>query len=347
MNTDGKDETILLVDDEEAVRRPVRRKLAKEGYDCLEAACAGEAQDQLRANRVAMAFLDVMMPGKSGVALLPELRDEFPDTAVVMATAVVDPNVIIQCMRDGAQDYIVKPFELNEVLRCIHRVLSKRKLEIVMKEYQMGLEGRVEEQEAQMRTLFLGGIESLIAALEAKDEYTAGHSKRVSAYSLAIADRMGLPESEREDIRWGSLLHDVGKVAIDPSIQNKPGKLTEQEYSVLMSHAQVGPRIVKPIANEYVLEIIRLHHTRYDGRASDQPLVGEQIPIGARIVTLADSFDAMTSDRPYRKAMALPEALFEVRRCAGMQFDPAVVDAFSRIPLSDLQSLMANGIAAE
>jgi putative two-component system response regulator len=294
----------------------------------------------LRSNRVELAVLDIMMPGRSGVELLPEIRKEHPDTAVIMATAVADPNIIVRCMREGAQDYILKPFDLDDVARTIQRVLHKRQLELLVKDYQFKLQGKVEEQSKQIRQLFLGAIESLVRALEAKDPYTAGHSRRVKELASAISLRMGMTDEDFDDLCWGALLHDVGKIAVDPAIQNKPGKLTPEEYEHVMSHAQVGPRIVKAVADENMLNIIRYHHSRYD--SPGQVEAGTNVPIGARVVTVADAFDAMTSDRPYRKGLTLEEALFETRRCAGTQFDPSVVDAFLSIPVPEIRAIVGN-----
>jgi len=340
MTNENKNETILVVDDEEMVRLPVRRKLIKEGYGCVEAECAHRAMEQLHAMPVALTILDIMMPGKSGLELLPEIREGFPDTAVIMATAVAEPDVIIQCLRNGAQDYITKPFELNAVVRSVETTLRKRHLELMMRDYQASLQGKVEQQAKQIHKLFLGAVEALVSALEAKDRYTAGHSRRVSEFSRILSDHLGMTDEEKEDLRWGSLLHDVGKIAIDPSIQNKPGRLTKEEYDELMTHTQVGPRIVKPVANDNITNIIKYHHTRYDGSIPYQSLVGSKIPICVRIVTLADAFDAMTSDRPYRKGCSLGEAFSEIKRCSGTQFDPELVNIFAEIPTSEIQAII-------
>jgi putative two-component system response regulator len=340
MTTETLAETILIVDDEEPVRRPLKKKLTRKGYACLEADCASKAMQQLGDNDVDLAILDIMMPHKSGLELLPEIKDQHPDIAVVMATAVVEPNIIIQCMKEGAQDYITKPFELEKVVQSVEIVLRKRQLELTLKQFQESLKGKVEEHAKEMRRLFLGAIESLIIALEAKDPYSAGHSRRVNELAKAISKQLGIENGELDAINWGALLHDVGKIAVDPSIQNKPGKLTVEEYEHIMTHAQIGPRIVKSVADENIINIIKYHHTRYDGHGIGQTLVGSQIPIGARIVTLSDAFDAMTSDRPYRKSLTMEAALSEVKRCTGTQFDPEVASAFLRIPTAEVVAII-------
>ena len=341
MTAETKNETILIVDDEEPIRRPLRRMLTKRGYACLEADCAEMAMQQLRANKVDLAILDIMMPQKSGRELLPEIKTQHPDTAVIMATAMIEPEIIVECMKEGALDYIMKPYELDKVLRSLEIALHKRQLAITMKQFQDNLKGKVDEQAVEIRRLFLGSIESLVSALESKDKYTAGHSRRVSEFTLLIARYLGVPAKDLEDIHCGALLHDVGKIAINSDIQNKPGKLTEEEYEHIMTHSQIGPSIVKPIANENIINIIRYHHTRYDGRGKGQTMAGDQIPLGVRIVTLADSFDAMTSERPYRKAMTLDQALREVIKCTGTQFDASIVRVFMTIPEKEIRAIIA------
>jgi len=346
VTTATTNETILIVDDEQPVRTQLLRKLVDEGYGCVEADCAPKAMEQLGTNRVDLTILDMIMPGESGLQLLPEIIEEYPSTAVIIASDTIEPSVIIGCMKKGALDYIIKPFDLEVVVRSVEEVLRRRQLELMLKAYQTSLEGKVEEQAKQIRKIFLNAIESLVTALEAKDSYTAGHSRRVNHFALAISEYLGMTKEEMDDLRWGALLHDVGKIAIDPAIQNKPGALTKEEYEQVMTHTQIGPRIVKAVANENIINIIRYHHTRYKGDPKYQTLVGEEIPIGARIVTLADSFDAMTSDRPYRKSLSLNIALSEIKRCSGTQFDPSIVDAFLKIPASEMLGIINSDITS-
>ena len=197
---------------------------------------------------------------------------------------------------------------------------------------------KVEQQTLEIRTLFLGSIEALVFALEAKGKYTAGHSRRVTEIALDIDQALGLPEDDLEDLRWGSLLHDVGKIAVDHLIQNKLGKLTASEYEHIMIHTQVGAGIVKPVVNEKVVAIVEHHHDHYNGTGLHQMVAGEKIPLGARILAVADSYDAMTSDRPYRLAIPEEEAREEIKRCSGTQFDPMVVKAFLKTNSSKFTS---------
>lgn len=336
-----KKEKILVVDDEMGIRRLLTQKLVRAGYACDDAENAERAMEKMRTDPAELIILDVMMPGTSGIELLAEIKAKYPDTSVIMATAVTEASNAINCMKNGADDYICKPFNLEDVALSVDKTLEKRRLELEIREYQEHLQQKVDEQTAEIRRLFLGAIEALVFALEAKDKYTAGHSRRVTKLSLAIGKQLGLPEDEMEDLRWGSLLHDVGKMAVDQSIQNKPDKLTATEYEHIMIHPQVGAGIVKPVVNKRVVEMIEHHHDRYDGTGLNQTVSGEDIPLGARIMAVADAFDAMTSNRPYRLTMPVEEALAEIKRCTDTQFDPLVVRAFLKI--SDSLPVVKNG----
>ena len=327
---------ILIVDDEVTIRKLIRQRLSREGYQCSEAGSAEQALEKLAHNSTELVILDIRMPGKSGIELLPEIRADYPDTAVIMATAVAEIDIAVQCMKQGAYDYISKPFNLDEVALSVDRALEKRKLELEIREYQQHLEQKVEEQTQEIRRVFLGAIEALVFALEAKDKYTAGHSRRVTEIAVAIGSELGLPSDDVEDLRWGGLLHDVGKIAIDQLIQSKPGKLTPEEYEHIMTHAHVGAGIVKPVVNEKVVEMIEHHHDHYDGSGLHQVVAGKNIPLGARVLAVADAFDAMISDRPYRSAMSVEKALNEIRRCAGTQFDPTIAAVFLKIPVAKI-----------
>jgi putative nucleotidyltransferase with HDIG domain len=324
----SQQETLLVVDDEAPIRRLICQKLSREGYRCEEADGYERALSTLETSPIALVILDVKMPGKSGMELLPSIRSSYPDTAVIMATAVTDINSAVQCLKQGADDYICKPFNLEELALAVKKALEKRHLQLEIREYQQYLEEKIEEQMGEIRKLFLGSIEALVSALEAKDRYTGGHSRRVTEIVLALGKELGLSTQDIEDLRWGSLLHDIGKIAVDQLIQNKPGKLTPEEYEHIMTHAHVGAEIVRPVVNEKIVEIIEHHHDHYDGNGLHQLVVGDDIPLGARILAVADAFDAMISDRPYRSAMSVSEAVDEIRRSAGTQLDPVVVAAF-------------------
>jgi putative nucleotidyltransferase with HDIG domain len=210
----------------------------------------------------------------------------------------------------------------------VDKTLEKKGLEHQIKEFQEHLQQKVEAQTVEIRKLFLGSIEALVYALEAKDKYTAGHSRRVHEIAMAIGIELNLTGEDLDNLRWGSLLHDVGKIAVDQCVQNKPGRLTPAEYEHIMIHAHVGAGIVKPVVNEKVVEIVEHHHDHYDGTGLHQTISGEDIPLGSRILAVADAWDAMTSDRPYRPALPIEQARKEVIRCTGTQFDPVIASAF-------------------
>jgi len=322
---------ILIVDDEEAIRRLLYQKLSGEGYQCQEAGSADQALDELRGKPKALVILDIKMPGKSGVELLPELRASYPDTAVIMATAITDTSTAIQCMKEGAYDYITKPFNLDEVVLSVDRALEKRRLELENRDYQQHLEQKVEEQAKKIRAAFLNAITALAFALEAKDKYTSGHSQRVAEISVAVAKELGTPRDSIEKIKLAGLIHDIGKIGVRESVLNKPARLTDEEFQHIKSHPEIGERILSPVVeDEEILEIVRHHHERYDGSGYPNGVNGEQIPLGARILAVADTYDAMTSERPYREAMSDEAAYAEIERGRGTQFDPEVADVFIR-----------------
>jgi putative nucleotidyltransferase with HDIG domain len=287
--------------------------------------------EDLKNTAIGIVILDIKMPGKSGIELLPEIKARYSDTEVVMATATTDINVALQCMKQGAYDYITKPFNLDEVVLSLERALERRRLELDNKEYQQHLEDKVIEQAKKIRASFFSGIMALSHALEAKDKYTSGHSQRVSDISITIAKELGLPHETVNKLRVAGLVHDIGKIGVKESILNKPSRLTDNEYRHIQKHPDIGEHILAPIVDdEEILESVRNHHGRYDGNGYPGHLKGDQIPLGARIMAVADAYEAMTSARPYREAMSANTACIEIERCKGTQFDPTVVGAFFR-----------------
>ena len=318
---------ILIVDDEASIRRLVLKKLSGEGYQCQEAGNAEQALDKLTKEPVSLVLLDVKMPGKSGMELLPEIKARFPDTAVVMATATTDINIAIECMKLGAYDYITKPFDLEDILFSVQRALEKRRLDLEIREYREHLEDKVAEQAGRIRASFFNAIRALANALEARDKYTGGHSQRVTDIAATITRKMGLSPEVTDTVILAGLAHDIGKIGISEFILNKPSSLTAEEFRQIQKHPEIGERILSPVAaDEEILRLVRNHHEHYDGSGYPDGLRGKQIPLGARILAVADAFEAMTSERPYRKALSPQAAYAEIERCKGTQFDPEVVD---------------------
>jgi putative two-component system response regulator len=327
-----KPAVILIVDDEPIVRRVLSEKVEVAGYRWEQASTADAALAKIKSTPVQLAILDIKMPGKSGFELLSEIKAAYPDIAVIMATAVIDINTAVECLKQGAYDYITKPFNLDEVVLSIERALERRRLEQENRDYQLHLEQKVNQQARKIRSAFLNAITSLVYALEAKDNYTSGHSQRVADISVAIAAELGMTKPEIEKIRLAGLIHDIGKIGVREAVLNKPGKINYEEYQHILSHSDIGEHILTPIVeDEVILKAVRHHHERYDGTGYPDGLSGEEIPLAARILAVADSYDAIISGRPYRQPESIPAACVEIKRHKGTQFDPGVVEAFLRV----------------
>jgi response regulator RpfG family c-di-GMP phosphodiesterase len=320
--------TCLIVDDEPPLRQVLVHLMRGDGFDCLEAGNGREALDLLEQRRVTLVISDLRMPKMDGMELLREVRARYPDTAVVMITAVADVDVAVSCLAIGAMDYLTKPFHLEEVRARVSQALERRRLVLENRDYQERLEERVQAQSRRLEELFLAGIQSLAEALEVKDPYTRGHSIRVSHYSAVIARQLRLDDEMLRQIELGGHVHDIGKIGVREAVLNKPGPLTPEEYEHIMTHPLVGWRILAPLLGDapIALNIVRSHHERMDGHGVPDGLRGNAIPLEARIAAAADSIDAMTSGRPYRGVeLTLEQAVEELVRNAGTQFDPEVV----------------------
>ncbi|HXE56855.1 MAG TPA: HD domain-containing phosphohydrolase [Gemmatimonadales bacterium] len=327
----GGSVTCLLVDDDPNDRFLVGRMLRKQGIEVVEAASGERAFDLLRhRGGIPLVISDMRMPGMSGLEFLERALREYPDTAVIMLTGLADTATAVRCLHAGAADYLLKPVMPDELRARVSRALEKRLLVLQNRFYQRHLERRVAEQARRIEELFLEAVQMLARALEAKDAYTRGHSVRVSRYAAEIATELGVRSNAVEEIRIGGELHDIGKIGVREAVLDKPGRLTLEEYHQITEHPMLGERMLMPLARRSpaVLRIVRSHHERMDGRGFPDGLVGARIPFEARIVAVADAFDAMTSRRPYRPARPAAEALEELRRGAGSQFDPDVVAAF-------------------
>ena len=322
----------LVVDDEAMLRRVLVRVLASAGYEAVEAGSGLEALDRLGRQAFDLVISDIHMPGMDGIQLLAQVRALYPEVGVVMITAVTDVQTAVACLNQGALDYVGKPFQVEEALARVRQALERRRLTVENKDYQRTLERRVKEQADKIQDLFVQGVQTLAHALEAKDPYTRGHSMRVASYSTTIAAAMGLSSDVTADIRLGAELHDVGKIGVREAVLLKPSRLNDEEYLHIMQHTVIGERILRPLAHDHpsVLGIARSHHERLDGRGFPDRLVGGDIPLPVRVVTVADTFDAMTTVRPYRSALDAESAMGELVRCIGTQFDRDVVDAFRR-----------------
>jgi response regulator RpfG family c-di-GMP phosphodiesterase len=345
-SADRKSVRIVVVDDEVAIREVLADGLEAFGFEIITAEDAAAAFEMASRGDVALVLTDIEMPGESGVSLLRRLKAAFPDVDVVMVTGVVDIQTALDAIRQGASDYISKPFNLDEVRIVVDRTLEKRRLLRENRAYQVHLEAMVEartrevvDKSQEIERLFRdlessyeATLQAMVTALDFRDNETLGHSRRVVDYAVLVATGMGVREPDLGWIRRGAILHDIGKIGVSDSTLRKPGKLDADEWVEMKKHPEMGWRMLQHVPFlAPALDIVYCHQERWDGTGYPRGLKGEQIPLGARIFAVVDTFDAMTSDRPYRAALTIEDARAEVGRFAGIQFDPQVAQAFLAI----------------
>jgi response regulator RpfG family c-di-GMP phosphodiesterase len=338
---------ILIVDDDSTVRDVIGVLLGEEGYVCATATSAEQAVDLLHATEFHLVIADMKMPGKDGLWLLDRLRGEQPSTVVIMLTAFGDTEAAVECLRRGAVDYLLKPPKVTDLVRSIERALAKRRLELARQRYRTSLERRVREKTAELskalrevESSYASTLAALVAALDAREHETSDHSQRVVRYTLAMAERLSVPAAELPDLARGALLHDIGKIGVPDAILLKPGKLTTSDWDEMRRHPQTGYTILQSIPFlQRAAELVLCHQERWDGTGYPRRLAGDAIPLGARIFAIADTLDAMTSDRPYRKSVPLEAAREEIWRCSGTQFDPRCAEAFLSLDMSVIEAL--------
>ena len=332
---------ILVVDDEETIREIVCSTLSGAHFQTRAAANGIEALAVLESgDEFDLVLSDLMMAEMDGIALLERAKERYPDMPIVMVTAVHDIGIALQALRNGAYDYLLKPFEREQLLATVRRALENRRLKRENDAYRTNLEALVAARTQQWKAA-LSDLErsyditlaALGDALDLKDKETEGHSRRVTAYTIAIARKMGLPKEEIKVIARGSFLHDIGKIAIPDGILLKPGKLTDEEMATMREHCYLGYRIISriPFLAE-AAEIVYSHQERYDGLGYPRGLKGDEIPLGARMFSVADTLDAMTTTRVYRPAQSFEAARKEIELWSGRQFDPQIVKVFLDMP---------------
>ena len=335
-----KQARVLVVDDETPVRTMIAAALERQGYIVELAGGGREALEALELNTFNLVLTDIVMQDVNGIALLERIHALQPNLPVVMVTAVHDISVAIESMRRGAYDYLLKPFERDQLLSTVQRALNHRQALEETQNYHQSLEEMVRARTEMLRHAMEDlehsydvTLEALGDALDLKDSETEGHSKRVTAYAIALARAMGIPPDEIRIIARGAFLHDIGKMAIPDEILRKPGKLDPQEQELMREHCSRGYHMLRKIPFlAGAAEIVFCHQEHFDGSGYPSGLRGREIPMGARIFAVADTLDAITSDRPYRQARGFDVAREEILRCSGTQFDPAVVEVFLKIP---------------
>jgi response regulator RpfG family c-di-GMP phosphodiesterase len=324
---------LLIVDDEEAIREVLAEGLEAFGYETRSEHDPARAYDAVEQGIVDLVLSDIDMPGQSGLDLLKNIKAHDPDVDVIMVTGMADAETAVRSIREGASDYVTKPFNLDEVGLVVDRVLRQRRLVDENRAYQQRLEEMVAERTRDLEASYEATLQSLVTALDLRDSETEGHSARVVEYAKILSDRLGIEEPELTSIRLGAILHDVGKIGVSDSILRKPGPLDPDEWTEMRKHPEMGYRMLQGIPFlEPALAVVLAHQERWDGTGYPKGLRGDKIPLAARIFAVVDTFDAMTSDRPYRKALTIGRAREEVRLFAGKQFDPRVAEVFLSVP---------------
>lgn len=333
-------EKVLVVDDEEAIREVVSTMLESKGYQCAVAHNGRMAQEQIKKETPDLILSDMIMPEMDGIKLLEWVRQYDPDVPVIMVTAIHDISTALEAIRRGAYDYILKPFEKDQLYLGVSRALQHRRLVIENRSYQRDLEQKVDDRTArlesaleQLEQSYDDTLEALGSALDLKDAETEGHCQRVTAFCISIAKTLPVPEGYLPILARAAFLHDIGKMGIPDVILRKAGPLNDDEKKIMRTHCEIGYKmLIRILFLRDAAEIVLAHQEFYDGSGYPHGLKGDQIPLGARIFTIADALDAMISDRPYRRALPMSHACEEIKRCSGTQFDPEVVKVFLTFP---------------
>ncbi len=350
------DHTVLFVDDELNILKAVQRLLRHESTRVLTASRAREALELLEQNPVKVVVTDQRMPEMNGVELLAAVRERHPDVVRMMLTGYTEMNIAVEAINRGEIfRLITKPWnddELKATIRqaCDHYDLKQeiKRLNQVTREQNFKLQDmnrnleqkvrertkQVAEKHQELRLAYVQTIGALAEAVDAKDAYTRGHSERVGVYASKVAAEMGFPKEFIERVYIAGLLHDVGKIGVRDAVITKPDRLTVPEYEEIMEHPEIGARILEPV--DFLRDIVpcvRHHHEWFDGCDRGYPLrlQGDQIPLPSRIILVADTVEAMTSDRPYREALSLENVVREIHKFSGSQFDPVCADAMLRL----------------
>jgi len=327
--------SVLVVDDEEPIRNALKKFLSQQGYDVVTASSGDEALRVLQRQKISVLLLDVRMPGRSGIDLVPQVLELEPSIAVLMLTAVNDATTAALCMQRGAMDYLTKPIDLSDLARAILRAIRRRDSMVEQANLNQWLKEEVAVRTAELRReraklerLSVATLEALVNALEAKDPFIRGHSARVADLGAMIAADLGLSDEQVEQVRMAGRLHDIGKIGIREEILTKEGPLTADEYEQVKQHVVVGSQILAPLSHlGEIIAFVRSHHERWDGQGYPDRLMGEAIPLGARILAAAEIYDALTTARPYQEKMPPDVAVERMRDLASSVLDPAVYRA--------------------
>lgn len=320
---------LTVVDDEPASLDVMVRAASSWRFDCQAAGSAEQALTLFEENPTPILVTDLRMPGRGGVWLVKEVQKRWPDASIIVVTAWDDGDAVAECLDSGTHHVFLKPIKLDEFRHALEANLRTFYRQREQSRLCGFLQATVARKTRQARRTFLSAIESLVRTLEARDPYTSGHSLRVCHYALNLADKIGCDARTRKQIEIAAKLHDIGKLGIPEGILNKSGPLTREETRIVREHPELGERILSPIIrSKAILGAIRWHHERYDGGGYPDGLSGDEISWAARVISIADCYDALTSSRAYRDALPRAEALSLVQRGAGSQFDPELTPRF-------------------
>ena len=321
---------ILVVDEEIYIQKILKSTLEAAGYDCVAVSDAESALTVLASQNFDIALLDIRMSGKPGAELLQDIKKRYAEVVVLMISAIDNVDTAIESMRLGAYDYIVKPFNLDQVLISVNRALDKRRLENTNRDYQKYMQRIAEESSAETRRLFYSITQVFVHLLDLKTPFNEGHSRRVAEKSRYVARELRMTDEGVRKVYLAALLHDVGTILVEDMLLNKESALTADELRHIHEKSSLADEVLRPILDdEEVLKFIRHKRERYDGTGYPGGLKGNLIPLGARVIAVVEAFDAITSGRPYRLPRSPEEALEELQRCTLTQFDPQVVTVFA------------------
>jgi response regulator RpfG family c-di-GMP phosphodiesterase len=327
---DKKKGQVLVVDDELYIQEILKSTLEEAGYACVTVGNAEEALSALAAQEFDIALTDIRMPGKQGTELLQEIKATYSEVIVLMITAIDSASMAIESMRLGAYDYIVKPFNLDQVLAAANRAMDKKRLETANREYQRYLLQVADERSAETRRLFYSMTQVFIHLLDLKAPFNEGHSQRVAEKARYVARELRMTDDGVRKVYLAALLHDVGMILVEDMLLNKESALTTEEQRHIQERTSLADEVLRPILDdEEVLKSIRHNRERYDGTGYPGHLKGNLIPLGARVIAVVEAFDAITMGRPYKLPRSAEEAMNELARCAQTQFDPQVVTVFA------------------
>jgi response regulator RpfG family c-di-GMP phosphodiesterase len=324
---------VTVVEDEPLAQDVLIRAARSWHFDCQAASTAEQAINLFERNPTPILVTDLRMPGRGGLWLVHEVRRRWPEVGIIVLTAGHDPEATTECLRAGAHHYFFKPIKLDEFRHVLETTWRRCREDQQKATLRRQLEKAVRKQTRRTRKTFLSAIASLARAVEERDPYTAGHSRRVRAYALELATAMRLDEKQRRQLSLAAALHDIGKISIPDQVLHKPDKLTPEEFRTVQQHPATGERILAPVVrSRAVLAAIRGHHERLDGTGYPDGLRGMQVPLLARLIAIPDCFDALTTSRAYRSALPLEEALKVLREGAGRHLDSELLQVF--LPLA-------------